>query len=109
MRGDDSSGETEYLENLTQEYWNTEKKGSLISVENLKTVTQDIIWCVDRIEKFDQVIKGICPLENIEGLKVKKVNIEVGGQFPIMQNKVPLNYKFYKIWSLKSKTLLASY
>ena len=66
----DSSAETEYLENLTQEYKRTQ-----ISSEKLQKVT--LIWSICRTKKIDQVMEKIFPPENIEGLKVNKVNIEV--------------------------------
>ena len=49
-REDDSSGETEYLENLTQEYKKIEKRGPPIYTET--KVTQDLIWGPDRIEFY---------------------------------------------------------
>ena len=76
-QADDSFTETEYLENLTQEYERTEKKGPPISSETLQKVTQDLIWGICRTERFEKVMEEIVPPENIEGLKVNKVNIEV--------------------------------
>ena len=76
MQDDDSSAETEYLENLTQEYERTEKGGPPNSSEKLQKVTQDLIWDIYRTEKFEQVMEEIFPPESIEGLDVSKVNIE---------------------------------
>ena len=76
-QADDSSAETEYLVNLTQEYERTEKRVPPISSEKLQKVTQDLIWGIYRTEKFEQVMEEIFPPENIEGLEVNKVNIEV--------------------------------
>ena len=75
--GDDSSAETEYLENLTQKYERTEKREPSIFSEKLQKVTQDQIWGIHRTEKFEQVKEETFPPENIEGLEVNKVNIEV--------------------------------
>ena len=74
---DDSSEETEYLENLTQEYERIEKRERLISSEKFQKVTQGLICGIYRIEQFEQVMEGIFPSENIEGLEVNKLNIEV--------------------------------
>ena len=72
---DDSSAEIEYLENLTQEYETTE--GTPICSEKLQKVTEDKIWVTYRTQKCYQVMEKIfCP-ENIEGLEVNKVYIEV--------------------------------
>ena len=74
---DDSSTETEYLENLTQEYERFEKRGAPISSEKLQKLTQDLSWGIYRTERNYQVIEAISPPENIEGLEVNKVNIKV--------------------------------
>ena len=76
-QADDSSAEPECLENLTQEYERTEKRGPLISSEKLQKVTQDLIRGIYRTEKFEQVMEKIFPFKSIEGLEVNKVNIEV--------------------------------
>ena len=67
----------EYLENLTQEYERTEKRRSPVSSEKLQKVIQDLIWGIYRTEKFEQLMEENFPRENIEGLEVSKVNIEV--------------------------------
>ena len=44
LHADDSSEETEYLENLTQEYERTEKRECPISSEKFQKITQGLIW-----------------------------------------------------------------
>ena len=51
LQADDSSTETEYLENLTQEYEITEKRGPPISSEKLQKLTQDLSWGIYRTER----------------------------------------------------------
>ena len=74
---DTSAAETEYLEDLTQEYKKTEKRGPPMSCGKLQKVTQDLVWGIYKSEKFEQVMGDIHPPENIENLEVTKVNIEV--------------------------------
>ena len=76
-QADDTSAETEYLENLTEEYERTEKRGSPIFSEKLQKLTQDLIWGIYRTEKFEQVMEENFSPESIEGLEVSKVNTEV--------------------------------
>ena len=51
LLADDSSTETEYLENLTEEYEITEKRGLPISSEKLQKLTQDLSWGIYRTER----------------------------------------------------------
>ena len=74
-QADDSSAETEYLENLSQEYERTEKREAPISSEKLQKVSQDLIWGNNRTEKFERVMEEIFPPEIFEGLAVNKINI----------------------------------
>ena len=74
-QADDSSAEIEYLENLTQEYETTE--GTPICSEKLQKVTEEKIWVTCRTQKCYQVMEKIFYPENIEGLEVNKVYIEV--------------------------------
>ena len=48
-QADDSSEETEYLENLTQEYERTEKRERPMSSEKFQKVTQGLMWGIYRI------------------------------------------------------------
>ena len=64
-----------YLENLSQEYERTEKREVPISSEKLQKVSLDLIWGINRTEKFEQVMEEIFPPENFEGLAVNKINI----------------------------------
>ena len=65
-----------------------------ISSEKLQKVT--LIWGIYRTKKFDQVMKKIFPLENIEVMEVNKVNIEVWKKFPTVQNTMISDLKFFK-------------
>ena len=65
-----SSSETEYLENLTQEYERTEKERPPpppIFSEKLQNVNPDLIWGIYRTEKYDLVMDDVFPPESIEG------------------------------------------
>ena len=95
-QADDSSAETEYLENLTQEYERTEKRGPRISSEKLQKVTQDLIWGIYRTEKFEQVMEENFPPENIEGLEVNKVNIEVWRKISHSAKHSDIRFQSYK-------------
>ena len=73
----ESSGQIDYLEKPHQKYEKTEKRGPLICNEKLNKETQDLIWDSYRTDIFDQVVEKTDAPDNIEGLKVNKVNIEV--------------------------------
>ena len=103
-KADHSSAETEYLENLTQEYERTEKRGPHISSEKLQ-VTQDLIWGIYRTEKFEQVMEGIFPPENIEGLEVSKVNIKVWKKISYSTKHSDIRFQNLQKLILKIKAL----
>ena len=105
-QADESSTETEHLENMTQEYEKSEKRRPLISSEKLQNVTQNLIWNFYITEKFDQATEEIFLPEKVDGLEINKVNLKSGEKFPTVQNIVMSDFKIHKNFFLKTKRLL---
>ena len=75
----DKSGDTpqdKCAEELEQDYKTVVQKGPTID-QRLTNVFQDLAWGIFKQEKWDQVISGTIPPENLESLDVTKVNKEV--------------------------------
>ena len=66
----------DYLNDISLEYENIERKGPLLN-EKLTKMFQDLIWNNTKPEKIENLLKSVLPPENIEGLEPNKVNIEI--------------------------------
>ena len=65
-----------YLNNISLEYENIERKGSPLD-QKLTKIFQDLIWNNTKPEKIENLLKRVLLPENIEGLEPNKVNIEI--------------------------------
>ena len=64
---------------------------------------QDLIWSVYYKWKLEQVLENINPPDNVEGLEVNKVNIDVRRKLSHSTKSNDLRYQNCKILYLKAK------
>ena len=70
------NSDEDYLNDISLEYENTERKGPFLN-EKLTKIFQNLIWNNTKPEKIENLLKSVFPPENIEGLEPNKVNIEI--------------------------------
>ena len=70
------NSDEDYLNGISLEYENTERKGPPLN-QKLTKIFQDLIWNNTKPENIDNLLKNVLPPENIEDLEPNKVNTEI--------------------------------
>ena len=101
----DKSGDTpqdKCAEELEQDYKKVVQKGPPID-QQLANVFQDLAWGIFKQEKWDQVISGTIPPENLESLDVTKANKEL--RLKISHGTKSFDLSFQKLQDLILKSI----